>query len=560
MTRVADVPVSVATTAGAAGPDAPVTDHRAAGRPRRAVARLWVRLTRRGALLMALAIAAYVVLEVASYRAAYPNGVSPLQFELFTDNPVSRMMQGVPAGLGTAGGFTVWDGGWFMQLIVCVWALLTTTRLLRGEEDAERSDLLLAGPVRARYHTASALAVVAGSVVLVGAAAASALAFSGQGVRGAVLFGVGLAGVSATVAGIAAVMCQLVDVRRRAAGFTAIALAAAYVLRMFANSTDGRLWARWTSPLAWMDALAPYGEPNLLVLIPLVVVPVLLAAVAVTLRSRRDLGGALLVTEAGRDPNLRLLGSPIAFAWRSNRAVLLAWAFGLAVLAGVEGALVSTMMDWLAKDQDYQRLFEQLGYDQALTTLGFVAVMAQMFGLAIVLYFVWRLGAARAEEETGRAEVLLSRPVSRLRWLGGHAALAAAGAVLLLVLGGTAFWLGCVTSGFHDVAWTDSMRAMLNCLPVVVLVGGVTVLAFGLVPRLTVALPVTLTVVGYLVTMLGPPLSWPSWLLDLSPFTHLAWVPMVPWAATSGTVMTALGLALGAVGLLAFRRRDVVGG
>ena len=559
MTRVADVPVPVVSSPGSET-RAAASQRRSTSHARRVVAWLWIRLTRRGALLMAVAIAAYVVLEVASYRAAYPNGVSPVQFKLFEDNPMSRMMQGVPHGLDTPGGFTVWDGGWFMQLIVCVWALLTTTRLLRGEEDAERADLVLAGPVRARYHTASALAVVAGCSVLIGAAAASALALSGQGVEGAVLFGLGLAGVAVTIAGIAAVMCQLVNVHRRAAGFTALALAVAYLLRMFANSTDGRVWARWTSPLAWMDVLTPYGEPDLRAVIPFVLVPLLLVGLAVWLRTRRDLGGALLVTEAGHEPHLRLLGSPFAFAWRSNRGVLAGWAVGLAALAAVEGALVSTMMDWLAKDQDYQRLFQQLGYDQALTTLGFVAVMAQMFGMAIVLSVAWRVGAARTEEETGRAEAMLSRPVSRLRWLGGHAVLAALSGLGLLVLTGAAFWLGCVASGFHDVSWSDAIRAMLNCLPVVVLVGGLTVLTFGLQPRLTVVLPVTLVVIAYLATFLGPPLRWPSWLLDLSPFTHLAWVPMVPWAATSGIVMTALGLAMCAVGLLAFRRRDVIGG
>ena len=218
------------------------------------------------------------------------------------------------------------------------------------------------------------------------------------------------------------------------------------------------------------------------------------------------------------------------------------------------------MMDWLAKDKDYQRLFKELGYDQALTTLGFVAVMAQMFGMAIVLYVVWRLGTARAEEESGRAEVLLSRPVSRLRWLGGHVVLAAYGGVVLVLLSGVTFWLGCVASGFDEVSWSDSIRSMLNSLPVVALVGGFTALTFGLLPRLTVALPVTLTVVAYLVTLLGPPLSWPSWLLDLSPFTHLAWVPMVPWGATAGLVMTVLGLGMCAIGLLAFRRRDLLGG
>jgi ABC-2 type transport system permease protein len=560
MTNVTEIPSRLASAARANRRRLSEGHHRASARPDLAVSRLWIRLARRSAVLIAVAIGVYVVVEVASYRAAYPSGVSPLQFKLFEDNPVSRMMQGVPVGLGTAGGFTVWDGGWFMQLIVCVWALLMTTRLLRGEEDAGRSDLVLAGRVRARFHTASAFAVVTGAAVLIGAAAALALVFSGQTARGAVLFGLGLAGVAATFAGIAAVMCQLVDVRRRAAGFTAVSLAVAYLLRMVANSSEARVWVRWTSPLAWMDALAPYGSPDLRALLPFVLAPVLLGWLAVTLRVRRDLGAALLVTESGHEPHLGLLRSPLAFAWRGNRAVLAAWAAGLVMLAAVMGALISTMMDWLAKDQDYQRLFKEMGYDQALTTLGFVAVIAQMLGVAIVLYVVWRLGSVRAEEEAGRAEVLLSRPVSRLRWLSGHAVLAALGGLLLAMLTAAAFWLGCVTTGFDDVSWGESMRSMLNSLPVVVLVGGFTVLTFGLLPRLTVALPVTLTVVAYLVTLLGPPLAWPTWLLNLSPFTHLAWVPMVPWGATAGIVMTSLGLGMCAVGLLAFRRRDLIGG
>lgn len=84
--------------------------------------------------------------------------------------------------------------------------------------------------------------------------------------------------------------------------------------------------------------------------------------------------------------------------------------------------------------------------------------------------------------------------------------------------------------------------------------------AFGLLPRLTVAIPVTATVVGYLVTLLGPALSWPAWVLNLSPFTHLALVPAAPWAATAGIVMTCVGLVFLGAGFLAFHRRDVVGG
>jgi ABC-2 type transport system permease protein len=199
-----------------------------------------------------------------------------------------------------------------------------------------------------------------------------------------------------------------------------------------------------------------------------------------------------------------------------------------------------------------------LGLDSMLSTLGFLAMIGTMGGVAVTLQVAWRVGAARAEEESGRLDLVLTRPVSRWRWLGGHAGLALLGGVLLVVVSGSALWAGAALSGSDDITWAACAKASLNALPVVALFGGLAVAAFGLLPRLTVVLPTALVVVAYLLTLLGPALQWPSWVLDLSPFTHLALVPAEPWAAPSACVMTALGLLLTALGLAAFRHRDLV--
>ena len=478
---------------------------------------------------------------------------------MFQDNPAVRMMQGVPNALDSAGGFTVWDGGWVIQLLMAVWALLTTSRLLRGEEDVERTDLVLAGPIRSTHATALSMVVCAAASLLIGFAVTVTMIGSGTGIQGSALLGLGLGGVTATFAAIAAVTSQLVDVRRRAAAIAAGVLGVAYVLRMVGNSSDARLWVRWSTPLGWMDQLKPYGDPDLRALLPMLVVPVLLAALAVMLRARRDIGAGLLSTDGQRKPQLRLLGSPTAFAWRSNRAVLLGWVLGLGAYAAVMGALISTMIDWLAKDESYQKIMADMGLDQALTVMGFLAILGIMFGVAVALQVTWRIGATRGEEESGRVEAILARPVSRRRWLGSHALLSLLGGAVLIATTGTALWLGAAASGSDEISWDNAMRSVLNTLPVVILIGGLAVLTFGLLPRLTVAIPVTVTVVGYLLTLLGPALSWPAWLLNLSPFTHLAWVPSVPWAATAGIVMTCVGLVFVGLGLLAFHRRDVIG-
>ena len=55
-------------------------------------------------------------------------------------------------------GFTAFKIGMTLILLGAVWGLLTSTRLLRGEEDAGRWELLLAGQTTRRRAAAQALA------------------------------------------------------------------------------------------------------------------------------------------------------------------------------------------------------------------------------------------------------------------------------------------------------------------------------------------------------------------------------------------------------------------
>jgi ABC-2 type transport system permease protein len=516
-------------------------------------------MVRRGAGLLALASAGYMLLEVASFNRTYPDGVSAEQFSIFADNPATRMLQGVPRGLDTAGGFAVWDGGWVLELVLGVWAVLTVTRLLRGEEDQGRAELLLAGPARPRRLTELTLLVVVGCALGVGAAVSISLLSTGAEPMGSVLFGAGLAGVAATFAGVAAVTSQVVDVRRRAAGIAAAIVAVSFLLRMVANSTDGRAWLGWLTPFGWLDHLAPLGDSQPVALIVLFVVPALLLTVAAKIRDRRDTGGALLRVSDSRESRLRGLGGPAAFAWRTNQPVLIGWMIGLGAYAFVLGALVATMIDFLARDANYQRTLDDLGLDVALTVDGFVGVMSVTLGVGFALYAAWRIGAVRAEEEAGRADNLLTRPLTRSRWLLCHACLTLLGAVLLTVVSGLSLWAGAAVSGSNELTVLASLRAVLNTTSVVVLVTGLALLTFGVLPRLTVGVPVAVIVIGYVLTLLGPALSWPAWITDLSPFSHLAYVPAEPWAMTSAAVMTLIGCVAGAVAVARFGRRDIIG-
>ena len=181
------------------------------------------------------------------------------------------------------------------------------------------------------------------------------------------------------------------------------------------------------------------------------------------------------------------------------------------------------------------------------TELRFLAVGAAAYGIATAL----RL---RSEENAGRAEIVLATPVSRWRWLASHLVIAGAGAVwLVAVVGVTA---GLAAGAVSSTGVADLLPAALATAPAVLVCVGLTVLLFGLLPRLSTAAWGVLAVF-VLLGEFGALLSLPGWALGLSPFDHLGSLPGGD-ANTAGLVgLVLVALAVGVVGATGFRRRDL---
>ena len=185
-----------------------------------AVLRLFARLTRRGIVLLAVGVVAYVLVEAVSFVQTYPDEASRMRLSEFGDQPAIRMLQGIPHAVETVGGFVVWDGGWFLQAIIGVWAILTTSRLLRGEEDSGRAEFPLSGPVSGLQVAASALLTVTAGCLVAGIAVFVSIVVPSEDLLGSALFALGVAGFGVVMASGTAVASQLLGVRRQAAAST----------------------------------------------------------------------------------------------------------------------------------------------------------------------------------------------------------------------------------------------------------------------------------------------------------------------------------------------------
>lgn len=445
------------------------------------------------------------------------------------------------------GALTAWRVGVYAGALAAATSLLVVVRHTRDEEESGRHELIASGAVGRRASLTAALlaAGVANAVLalLVGAGLA------GQGATGSVAFALGLAAVGMVFATMAAIVAQLTESARLARGLTAAVLGAAFVLRAAGDSArnDGSSVLTWLSPLGWLENLRPYAGERWWVLLLFAAAVGLQAVVAYELAGRRDVGMSFLPTRPG--PATGRLRTAGALAWRLQRGSVLGWSIGFFLAGVVYGGLTDGVADLVGDNKNAREIFERMGGRSGLTN-AFLSSMVGMLGLIAALYVVASVLRLNGEETSGRAEPVLANAVGRLRWAAGHLVVAFGGSVLIMLLAGLGFAVG------YGKEVGPILGACLVQVAAVWLIGGVTVLLYGVFPRAAMA---AWGVAGavLLIGWVGPALDAPQAVLDLSPFGHL---PKLPGGGMEwGPVAVLLGLAaaLVAAGLTGLRRRDM---
>jgi ABC-2 type transport system permease protein len=199
----------------------------------------------------------------------------------------------------------------------------------------------------------------------------------------------------------------------------------------------------------------------------------------------------------------------------------------------------------------------KLGAGSITSASGYLALIFFVYVLGVSLFVCAQLGSARREEAGQQLETLLALPVGRTGWLAGRLLLAAGGAVVIALLIGLLTWAGVVAGGTSG-SLGQMLEAGANCLPVAALFLGLATLAYAAAPRAAAAISYGLLVLSFLWQAVGALLGAPSWLVGLSPFEHVGLVPAEPFRAVDAVVMIGIGVAVAAVGLAVFRRRDLI--
>lgn len=510
------------------------------------------RTHRRGTLIAMAVLIAAMVGTAGSIAALY---TTPEQIHAYaqavTAGDALVMINGRIEGIDSLGGIIADEFGFLASMLLPLLGIGLVARATRAEEEAGRLELVLAGRVARHVPLLAGLIVAAATILVTVVAFALGLSVLGVPAARAVLYAASLGALAFVFAGLAALLAQVTLHSRGVYTWGLLVLAVAYVLRGVGDVTD--TWITWLSPLGWAEKAAPFGDMRWWTLLVPLAVGALLGAISVVIAGRRDLGSALVRGDAGPGRASRWLRSPLGLASAIHRPAFLGWLAGTVILAGVMGALARQFIDAVLGNP---AMAEALGVSSERPSDAMVALTQLYIAIIAMAYAVQAVGALHGEETAGRLEVRLSGTLSRIDWLVAHVLVIVVGLLVIVAVSSLGLAVGMAWSTGSEVDLGRVLGAGAAYLPAELVVAGLALALLGLWPRALLVAWAVVALVAF-IALLGPGLRLPTWVLDLSPTTHVGDPPLGTVDALSLVILTAIAALLAGAAALGFRRRGV---
>ena len=509
---------------------------------------------RRDRLMLALWIVGNVILYVSQAVSTKSLYATQAEFDKAAASMESNVafiaMTGPARALNTLGGQVAWQAAAFGAIVAGLMSMFLVGRHTRAEEESGRDELVRAGRVGRHAPLAAAALECLMANVLLGAFITGGLIAYGLPAAGSIALGIAAGEAGLFFGAVTLVAVQVSQGTRGAYAITGVAIAVAYVLRAIGDIGNGAL--SWVSPIGWGQYMRAYaGEvwwPSLLT--PVAVVP--LGVLALRLFDRRDMGSGVWAARPG--PARGDLDSSLSLAWRLQRGSLLGWTFGLLIAGLSYGSIGDNVEDLLGDSSFSRETFGQAGGSFVDSFYAVLAMMLAIMGAGFAISSVLRL---RGEENQHFAELQLATAEPRWRWAGSHLTITVLGTTLVVAAGGLGMGTGFALVTGDSSAVLRLLGATASYVMPVLVLAGVTWVAYAIRPALAMT---GWAALGFcLVVMLfGQSLQLPSWLTDVSPFEHLALAPAEDFELVPVLVLLAVVAVLGAGGMAALRRRDML--
>jgi ABC-2 type transport system permease protein len=518
----------------------------------------------KGAIIMGVLIGCMLAIQGVGYAATYPTDADRQAFAATLGNaPSLGILYGEPIGMQSAIGYMVYRGAAVMALFGSIWALLATTKMLRGAEEDGRWESILAGVTtrrRAVLQTISGMmaALLVGfilsTLVTLSVAAYPDIDLS---VTQALEINIAVFLPILFFIGVGAVTSQLAVTRRRAVMYGIAPLLAFFSLRSIGNILSDWYWLKNLTPFGWSDQLHPIVGFVPMWIIPLALVPLLLIGLGVYLAGKRDLGESLVRESDHARPRYYLLKSAWQLAFRLNLGVFAGWCVGLMAMSGIFASVASLAADAVAESPALSQSIVQLtGGDDSKIQIAFLGAFAIFIAAGLMVMVTMALGSIRRDEAKLYAETILVQPVSRVRWLVGRLAIIVGTTTFACLLPNIVVYFVGRSQGV-ELDGFELIVGNLQMLGATAFLVGIGTLIYGIFPRLATINMYLIILWSFSIDLIGAVVDFGDVIKQSSLFHYISLVPITNPDWTSFAWLCAIGLGASTVGVWLFTKRDI---
>ena len=476
-------------------------------------------------------------------------------------NPAMIAMQGPAYGIEN---YTV--GAMYSNMML-LWVVITVAimnifmviRHTRGDEERGRIEVIRSLPTGrlANLNAAMIAAMIINTVLaLLNGLGVAALGIESMDLAGSVLYGVALGVSGMFFAALTALFAQLSSSSRGATGFSFALLFAFYIMRA-AGDINGEILSL-ISPLGLVQRTQIYVENYAMPIVFLLIETAVIAAVTYALNAIRDMDQGFIHAKPGRSEASPLLKSRSGFglAWRLTRNMIIAWTASIYILGAAYGSILGDIDEFVASSEFYAMIIGlNPDFNTAQMFVSMIIFIIALCSVAAVLMTVLKL---RGEEKDGRAEHIISRAVSRTKYMSGYVILAFAGSIFMQL----ASALGIYSAGIAvlpdpgELTLGYLIKANMVYLPALWVMIGIAVLVIGILPKATAVIWGYFGFTFFAAFIGRMPDILPEWFVKLTPFGYIPQLPADEINYATLAVLTVIAVAFTAAGFIFYNKRD----
>lgn len=529
-----------------------------------ALRRLGFRQTIKGALIIGLLAGGMTVLQGAAYAASYPDQTARTEFvATLKSAPAVGVLYGETGHADTPAGYMVYRTVTVLGLVTSIWGLMTVTKLLRGQEEDGRAEIITAGNTTLRSASLQ-LSVGFGASLLV-AYVITAVIIGGVGANASISMSPSEAMLATSAiflptlvfSALGFFVSQLSITRRRALFYGLVPLIVLFGIRAAGNTISDAYWLKRFTPFGWADLIQPVGTAHLVWSVPALLFALLFFAGAAYLVGKRDLGDSLIPESDSAKSHFFLLRSPLGFSLRQNSLLFAGWGVVTLAISMLIAAISNVAVDALKESPTLGGAVATISGGTNDLQIAFLGTGMMFTVIVLLIMAAVSVSIIRGSEAKNYLDNLLVQPIRRSGWFTGQLLVITVAAAVISVLTALVTWAIARAEGIA-IDLPNTLFVGLALTGTVIFTLGFGALLYGLLPRIaSIGMYVVLTW-SFLIDIIGSVVKLNDSIVKSSLFHYVSLSPGSAPDWSTFAWLAGLGIAMGAAGVVAFAKRDII--